>query len=390
MFECYFGSRRRAARCNLCSLLLVLAGLALGTIGPARVGRAGFISPVRADMDSEVKMGKEAEAQISKTSKFVTDPAVVQRVQSIFSRLASVADTVQVPAGFGNDEVYKFDYRVRIIDQKEVNAFSLPGGAIYIYKGLLDLLHGDDEVAAVLGHEIAHAAHHHVAELTHEQHTMTTQMALGVLVALLAKVPAETIGGLATEAEYAQMARLNNHFSEAAEKDADHTGMVYMVKAGFNPIGMLALLQTLQDVEDRSPSEDLGFLQDHPLTPERLTAADNELQELGYKLDPAMLWKVSELHANSCDGRAVERQACCQGEFWKSLDRDHMSGQPFGGIGGGDRFGQVIDEQRSGLPGEVCGLGRLCRWPGNLEFHRRRRIHSTYQDDSPGDGPGGR
>jgi len=253
-----------------------------------------MISPAHADQNGEVKMGKQAEAQIAQSVKFVTDPAVVQRVQSIFSRLAAVADTVQVPAGFGNDELYKFDYRIKIIDSKEVNAFSLPGGAIYIYKGLLDLLRGDDEVAAVLGHEIAHAAHHHVALLTHVQNQMSTQMALGVLVAVLAKVPADAIGGLATTAQYAQLARLNNHFSESAEKDADHTGMVYMVKAGFNPLGMLALLQRLQDVEQRSPSMDMGFLQDHPLTPDRITSANNELGELGYKLDQAMLWKVSD------------------------------------------------------------------------------------------------
>lgn len=278
----------------LTAFLLATTGSVAGCAWGSWATHSGPLSVARADQADEEKMGKEAEAQVAKTSKFVTDPAQVQRVQEIFSRLAAVADTVQVPAGFGNDQVYSFNYRVKIIDAPEVNAFSLPGGAIYIYRGLLDMLHGDDEVAAVLGHEIAHAAHHHVALLTHEEHTMSTQMALGVLVAVLAKVPASAIGGYATTAEYAQLARLNNHFSESAEQDADHTGMVYMVKAGFNPVGMLALLQRLQDVEQRSPSIDMGFLQDHPLTPDRVRAADSELAELGYKVDPAMLWKVSD------------------------------------------------------------------------------------------------
>ncbi|MDR3710115.1 MAG: M48 family metalloprotease [Capsulimonadaceae bacterium] len=280
-------------RVSPAKLLAAGIGLLLGIGVPLAVNRASLSPPVHADMQDEVKMGKEAEAQVLKTAKIVTDPATVARVQGIFARLKAVADTEKVPAGFGNDTVYNFDYRVRVIDAPDINAFSLPGGAVFIYSGLLKLLVSDDEIAAVLGHETAHAAHHHVAQLTHEERTMTTQMALGILVAVLAKVPADSIGGLATEAQYAQLARLNNHFSEAAEEDADHTGMIYMVKAGFNPLGMLVLLQRLKDVEERSPTIDLGFLQDHPLTDDRLAAANRELTELGYRPDPALLWTVS-------------------------------------------------------------------------------------------------
>jgi hypothetical protein len=164
---------------------------------------------------------------------------------------------------------------------------------VYIYKGLLDLLKTDDEIAAVLAHEIAHAAHHHVPTLMHEESKMSTQMALGVLVALLAKVPTDQIGSIATTAQYTQIAVLNNHFSEKAEQDADHTGMIYMLKAGYNPLGMLSLLGRLKDVEDRSPNIDLGFLQDHPLTPDRLAAARAELADLGGRVDDAQMWKVS-------------------------------------------------------------------------------------------------
>jgi predicted Zn-dependent protease len=279
---------------RLSTAFFVACGIVLGVAIPARDFRGAVQTCAYADDQSdEIKMGSEAETEIAQKSKFVTDPAVVARITGIEARLGEIADKEQVPAGFGNDKVYNFKYRIKVIDQKDINAFSLPGGAIYIYKGLLDILQTDDEIAAVLAHETAHAAHHHVPQLMHEESKMGTQMALGILVALIAKVPSDTIGSLATGAQYAQMAVLNNHFSEKAEQDADHTGMIYMMRAGYNPLGMLSLLHRLQDVEDRSPTIDLGFLQDHPLTTERLAAANNEVELLGFKPDPGMLWKVS-------------------------------------------------------------------------------------------------
>ncbi|HEY3330774.1 MAG TPA: M48 family metalloprotease [Capsulimonadaceae bacterium] len=274
--------------------LLTAAGLALGCALPVQMTGAPVTAPAFADDQAdEIKMGTEAESQLAKTTKFVTDADTVARVEAITKKLAAVANKEHVPAGFGNSALYTFNYRIKVIDKKDVNAFSLPGGPVYIYKGLLDNLKTDDEIAAVLAHEVAHASHHHVPQLIHEQNKMGTQMALGVLVALLAKVPADQLGNLAAGAQYAQMAILNNHYSEAAEQDADHTGMVYMVKAGYNPLGMLSLLQRLKDIEDRSPTIDLGFLQDHPLTDERLAAARKELAELGFKVDPALMWQVS-------------------------------------------------------------------------------------------------
>lgn len=281
----------------LISALLGLCGLFIGITAPLKQHHALLIPAAycddKSDRDNEIKVGKQAEDELAKTTKFVTDPDQNTRVQGIVAKLAQVADSVQVPAKFGNDRVFKFDYHVKIIDAKDINAFSLPGGGIYIYKGLLDLLQGDDELAGVLGHEMAHAAHHHVMQLTKEENKIDTQTTLGLLVLVLSKVPSDQIGGLAAGLEYAQLARLNNHFSEMAEEDADHTGMVFMIKAGYNPLGMLSLLQRLQNAEDRSPSVDLGFLQDHPLTVDRIAAAKEEATELGYKVDHAQLWMVS-------------------------------------------------------------------------------------------------
>jgi predicted Zn-dependent protease len=246
-----------------------------------------------AEQATEEKIGADAAADIAKSNKFVTDPAVAGRVAAIGAKIAAIADTTVVTAGFGTSTVYPFKYSYKVIDSKDVNAFSIPGGHIYIYKGLLDLLTSDDELAAVLGHETAHAAHHHVMEMTHQANKMTSQLALGALAAVLAHIPLNDIGNLATGAEYTQAAILNNHFSEEAEEDADHTGMIYMMKAGYNPVGMLAMLQRLKQVEDESPDVELGFLRDHPLTSQRVASARSELASLKVPVTPHSLREAS-------------------------------------------------------------------------------------------------
>src|SRR5579883_3204641 len=231
----------------------------------------------------EEKIGEDESSKIDKTVKFDTDPADVQRVTSIGAKIAAVADSVEVPAGFGNSTVYKFHYSYKIIDDKTINAFSIPGGHIYIYSGMLHLLKTDDELAGVLAHETAHAAHHHVVTLTREANKLNNVYVIGVLAAILAHD--SNIGGDALVGQLAAEAQLNNHFSVEAEKDADHTGMIYMQKAGFNPIGMLSMLQRLEEQENLSPNIDLGYLRDHPLTPERVAAARAELKALGVPIN---------------------------------------------------------------------------------------------------------
>lgn len=235
--------------------------------------------------DGEVKMGREAVDEINKSAKFCQDKAIVARVQAIGAKIAAVADVTKVPAGFGNDKVIKYHYTYHVIDSKEVNAFSLPGGFIYVYKGMLDIISSDDELAGVLGHETAHAAHHHVSTLQHEANKMSSAMVLGIIAALAAHVDPGTVMATAAVGNAAEQGYQNNVFSEHAEEDADHTGMIFMQKAGYNPVGMMTMLERLGQDEKKSPDVDLEFLQDHPLTPDRIAAARSELASLGATLD---------------------------------------------------------------------------------------------------------
>ena len=187
---------------------------------------------------------------------------------------------------FGNNKVYPFKWHFFVIDEKDVNAFSLPGGYVYINSGLLKMVRSDDELAGVLGHEITHSEHHHLQALSHEQSKMTTEMMGILLAAIVAHVNSRDMANLAAGTQYTQMGILNTRYSQAAERDADHGGTIFMAKAGYNPVGMLTFMQLLQQISDRGPAVELGILQDHPLTPERVSAITAQLKEMHVDITP--------------------------------------------------------------------------------------------------------
>lgn len=234
----------------------------------------------RTQMADEIKQGQDALAEIAKSGKIVKDKEQNERVDRIGQRLAAIADTVQIPQGYGNDRVYPFTWHFHIIEDKAVNAFSLPGGQVFINTGLLKMVRSDDELAGVLGHEMTHSAHHHLQALSHEQSKMSTAMAAGLLAAILAHVPASDIGNLAAGAQYTALGIMNTKYSKPAESDADHGGTIMMAKAGFNPIGMLTFMQRLGDFENASPKVEMGIFQDHPEAADRVAAISAELGEM--------------------------------------------------------------------------------------------------------------
>ena len=126
-----------------------------------------------------------------------------------------------------------------------------------------------------------------------KQSKMSTEMAIGFLAALLAHVNPEDMANLYQGASYTQMGILNNRYSEAAERDADHGGALIMAKAGFNPVGMLTFMQRLAAQEQLSPNVELGILRDHPYTGDRVGAIQQELGEMKVAVTPQAIRAVS-------------------------------------------------------------------------------------------------
>ena len=247
----------------------------------------------RRQMADEIKQGQDAVAEIAKSGKIVKDGPENDRVNRIGQRLAVIADSVQIPQGYGNDRVYPFTWHFHIIEDKSVNAFSLPGGQVFVNSGLLKAVRSDDELAGVLGHEMTHSAHHHIQALSHEQSKMSSAMMAGLLAALIAHVPASDLGNLAAGAQYTALGIMNIKFSQAAERDADHGGTIIMTKAGFDPVGMLTFMQRLGDFEDASPKIEMGIFQDHPEAADRVAAITQELAEMHIPITPGSLRKVT-------------------------------------------------------------------------------------------------
>lgn len=273
-------------------------------------------------MDAEVKEGTNFDKEFAKEAKISKDADLIARVDRVGQKVAAQANLWQIKAGFGNNKVFPFVWHFRVVDDSDINAFSVPGGYVYINSGLLKMVASDDELAGVLGHEITHSAHHHVMKLEHEQSIMQIGSIAAALLAIYGSAQSDrsnqysvgqavdpynpnstndtiTNNGAAavgTALPLIEQKILSNDLGEAAERDADHGGVVYMQKAGYNPLGMLTFMEKLEDLEHRSVSTALGLgtiFQDHPYTDERVIAIRAELAAMGIKENDSDLARIS-------------------------------------------------------------------------------------------------
>jgi hypothetical protein len=247
--------------------------------------------PLCADeIDDEANIGKNAAVQVDKESKFITDPALVQRVQSIGKAVADVATTKEISAAYGSSKVAKFQYSFKIVDDKEINAFSLPGGYIYINKGLLDYVQSDDELAGVIAHEAAHAAHHHAMQLVKTQQQQMLGVGIAVLASMLAGAKGGDMAGIAYMANLINIAKMSDYGKEA-EFDADRTAVNFMAGTKYNPVGMLTFMERLARDEVRKPEVNYGIFSDHPTSRLRVSAILKEVLALGLPINRRLVTK---------------------------------------------------------------------------------------------------
>jgi beta-barrel assembly-enhancing protease len=235
--------------------------------------------------DSEIKMGREAHEELMRSGlKLVRDPALVQRVETIGKKIAEVANQTPVEAGYGSSKLVPYEYKFFIVDDPDINAFSIPGGYIYINKGLLNYCQSDDELAGVLGHEIMHAAHHHVAKLSREQRKFSDGLLIAALATLVARVPTTDAMNVLQGFQLVAVQKING-FGQAAEKDADHAGLIVSSKAGYNPVGMLTFMERLERSQRMRPEVELGIFRTHPPEKERVDAITAQIKGMGVTIN---------------------------------------------------------------------------------------------------------
>lgn len=232
---------------------------------------AGVLCANAKTTEEERRIGKEAAEQVANEYKFVTDPKVVERVERIGRVIAAAA----------KDDEPDLTYSFYVIDSSDVNAFSLPGGYVYIHKGLLDRVESDDELAGVIAHEIAHASKHHVRSLIEKSQKLSLPT-LAAMVVVLAS-GSQTASDAVMVSQWIAQARLSG-YSVKYETEADSAALEYILKTPYNPVGLLTFMERLANEEYWRPKVDWGIYRTHPLSEERAAALEKALVSRGIPL----------------------------------------------------------------------------------------------------------
>ena len=197
----------------------------------------------------ELELGYRYSIQLEKQLNINNDLILNQYINSLGQRLVQSSNRKDIP------------YNFKIVNDKSINAFAIPGGYCYINLGLIDLAENEAELASVISHEIAHVVSEHGME------NMTKQQIIGFAGAVI-------LGGRPTLTEeiissIIQRGVLTN-FSRGAELEADRLGIEQMHAAGINPIGFESFLKKMRDQEKGESSRFSNMLSTHPPTALRI------------------------------------------------------------------------------------------------------------------------
>jgi predicted Zn-dependent protease len=239
-------ARRSRGRVFRLLAAAVTAGMLLGACESAPVtGRKQLV--LMSDSQA-TQMGLDAYQKILKENKLSTDKTLIERVRRVGSRIAKASGKTG------------YDWEFNVIVDETPNAFALPGGKVGVNTGLFKVVENDDQLAAVMAHEVGHAIAHHGAERMSEQ--MAVQAGLSTL-------------GLAGDnaSQYTQLAAMAATLgvvlphSRTQEAEADHIGVILMAKAGYDPRAAIKLWENFAKLGGSRQPE---FLSTHPAPSSRI------------------------------------------------------------------------------------------------------------------------
>jgi metalloendopeptidase OMA1, mitochondrial len=218
----------------------------------------------------QTQLGNQQYAKTLRQDRanIVSSGAQYAQVQRVATRIEAVA---------GRDKP-AFQWKVTLLRKNEANAYCLPGGKIVVYTGILPVTRNDSALATVLGHEVAHATAEHAAERIEREHL--TKVAVAIIA-----------GGVAfTPRQYVRVAALlgaagSLPFSRSQESEADHIGLIYMARAGYQPRQAVAFWKRMRQASrGKEPPE---FASDHPSDEHRIQRIREWLPEADRAYTPA-------------------------------------------------------------------------------------------------------
>ena len=204
-------------------------------------------------VDDEIAIGKQAQTEVRKETPELRDQAIQGYITRIGRRLTAQAKSARYPYSFS------------IANYREINAFALPGGPVWVNRGAIEASKNESQLAGVLAHEIAHIAQRHSARQL--SNMMVTNLGLSLLGALLGNTGGATAASVA--ARYVASGAFLK-FSRDDEREADRVGAAIMARAGWDAHGMIELMQTIREQQRRDPSSVEVFFSNHPAPADRI------------------------------------------------------------------------------------------------------------------------
>ncbi|HET7263568.1 MAG TPA: M48 family metalloprotease [bacterium] len=229
--------------------------------GPMPAANAALFS---VSEQQEIQIGREVERQLRAKPGFVDDPGLTRNLSELGHKLAAVSERPNLP------------WTYHILKDTSVNAIAAPGGYVFATRGLFGFVKSQDELAFVIGHETTHVAHRHAVDLAQKD----MELQFGALI-----VTQVLFGGGYPAYILSQIGRnmIDAKFSRDKESEADHYGVIYARKAGYDPTQSIAFFERLQAQEKTQPGLARAF-EDHPETPARIGALCTELDGMGYHI----------------------------------------------------------------------------------------------------------
>ena len=226
-------------------------------IGNRKVGEGvNFYS-----LEREIALGKQLAQEVERQAIVVNDPVISEYVNRIGQNLVRNSDA-------------KVPFTIKVLDTEEVNAFALPGGFFFVNSGLILKTDAEAELAGVMAHEIGHVAARHGTR----QATRGEIAQIG-LIAMSIAMPYSWTGYAIRQGASLGIPMAFLTFSRAQEREADHLGLQYMYKAGYDPTAFVDFFEKIETMEKKKPGTIAKVFETHPMTEDRIKAAQDEIQK---------------------------------------------------------------------------------------------------------------
>jgi predicted Zn-dependent protease len=210
-------------------------------------------------LEREIALGKGLAQEVERQAKVIDDPIIAEYVNRVGQNLVRNSDA-------------KVPFTIKVLDTEEVNAFALPGGFFFVNSGLILKAESEAELAGVMAHEIAHVAARH-----------GTKQATKGDILQIGTIPLMMMGGWTGYAIYQAagiaipMGFLT--FTRANEREADHLGLQYLYKTGYDPTSFVDFFEKIETLEKKKPGSIAKVFSTHPMTDDRIKAAQDEIQK---------------------------------------------------------------------------------------------------------------